>query len=331
MSKSGKIEKIAIIGDIHSFWDKTDTAFFSKKHTDYIFFVGDLPNRLHGKASKTASLISKVTVPGYFFPGNHDAVTIPQLIAEILQTPIWAHLFARNQCKRVQKLRMQLKPIQLCQYNVVELNLAGRPVSMICGRPHSMGGTSISMRPYLQQQFQVSTISDSVKIFEKLLAQTQSNDLIFLGHNGPSGLGEHATDIWGNDFQKHAGDFGDTDLEQAIRIAKNMGKRPLAVIAGHMHHHIQKENNLIGQRKKVVTKEDCIYINAAKVPRIFAGEKMGKDNVMHDKRPDAASYWHHYTALDFGKEHIWVYEVLFALDNAGQWKTTKQLLAQIPW
>lgn len=316
--------RIAVIGDVHSFWDDIDLLFFNARHensaanTDMVVFVGDLPDRLHRKSHKIAKCMAQLSIPGYFFPGNHDGVTIPQLIAEIFQSQFWSQLFARRQKIRVSKLRKELHPLQFCQYNIIDLNLGGRPVSMVCGRPHSMGGDSISMRPYLSKNFQVATIQDSIGQFKRLLEQCGNDDLIFLSHNGPSGLGSESTDIWGNDFQKGAGDFGDPDLAAALAIAREMGKNPRAVIAGHMHHHVRKKSSVAGQRKKVVVNQGCMYINAARVPRIFydADEKIN---------------WHYFMALDLTDKNISVQENLFALDSSGQWRMQSQDLAQIKW
>lgn len=99
-----------------------------------------------------------------------------------------------------------------------------------------------------------------------------SQQLIFLAHNGPTGLGDQATDIWGCDFRPAQGDFGDKDLRIAIDYARQQGKRVLAVIAGHMH---QQTKN--GQIRPWYSQQDGIsYLNPARVPRIF---RQGKSQV----------------------------------------------------
>jgi uncharacterized protein (TIGR04168 family) len=71
--------------------------------------------------------------------------------------------------------------------------------------------------------------------------------------------------MWGNDFWPEAGDFGDSDLRQAIDFAQQRGKTILAVVAGHMHHHVKKG----GQRTWHLVQDGINYMNAARVPRNF--------------------------------------------------------------
>ena len=91
---------------------------------------------------------------------------------------------------------------------------------------------------------------------------------LFLAHNGPSGLGSGRADIWGCDFKKDEGDFGDEDLRLAVDHAQSSGKRVLAVLAGHMHHAIKGG----GERRWQIERDGVLYVNAARVPRIFEHE-----------------------------------------------------------
>ena len=90
-------------------------------------------------------------------------------------------------------------------------------------------------------------------------------DIIFLSHNGPAGLGAARDDIWGCDFRPSGGDFGDPDLRAVIDYARAQGKTVHAVMAGHMHHRLKRG----GERRCWQTTGDgVLYINAARVPRI---------------------------------------------------------------
>jgi len=50
-----------------------------------------------------------------------------------------------------------------------------------------------------------------------------------------------------------------------VRYARARGKNVRAVIAGHMHHHLKGG----GQRRWRVERDGTLYLNAARVPRIF--------------------------------------------------------------
>ena len=92
---------------------------------------------------------------------------------------------------------------------------------------------------------------------------------MFVSHNGPVGLGSGADDMWGCDFMPNGGDWGDPDLRVAIDHARQAGKKVLAVVAGHMH--IRTKQGI--ERPWKLEVDDTLYINAARVPRIFSGSE----------------------------------------------------------
>jgi uncharacterized protein (TIGR04168 family) len=138
-------------------------------------------------------------------------------------------------------------------------------VAVVVARPFAMGGSVLHCQPQLQRQFGISTMADSAARLCQIVAQTPQRHLIFLAHNGPTGLGRSRDSIWGNDFHPDEGDFGDADLRVAIDFGKQAGKKVLAVVAGHMHHQIRRE----GIRTWHLVQDGVHYINAARVPRIF--------------------------------------------------------------
>jgi uncharacterized protein (TIGR04168 family) len=86
--------------------------------------------------------------------------------------------------------------------------------------------------------------------------------LLFLAHNGPSGLGDRANSIWGCDFRRKEEDC-DRDLEEAVRHANSNGRKVLATVAGHMHRKTKSGKS----RPAQVEKDGVLYVNAAEVPR----------------------------------------------------------------
>jgi uncharacterized protein (TIGR04168 family) len=98
----------------------------------------------------------------------------------------------------------------------------------------------------------------------------QHRDLVILAHNGPLGLGGETHDIFGKDFGKPGGDWGDRDLALAIQRIEGFGLRVRAVIAGHMHHRLVHPRG--GERTRFVRREGTLFCNAAYVPRVRQGE-----------------------------------------------------------
>jgi uncharacterized protein (TIGR04168 family) len=110
-----------------------------------------------------------------------------------------------------------------------------------------------------------------VEKLKALVDASQTRDLLFLSHNGPTGLGAEAHSLWGSDFHKAAGDWGDGDLAEAIAHARRRDRRIVAVIAGHMHWTLKGG----GSRESQALRDGTLYLNPARVPRI-AGPGAGK-------------------------------------------------------
>lgn len=281
--------KLALIGDIHSFWTDFDTDYFNQSDYDILLFTGDLPKLVGGVPD--AKKLSKLTKPGIVIPGNHDACTIPQFLAELKNWQSLCKLTSIGQASRVKRLQKALGPLQLGGYSIHPLN---DDTACIVARPHSMGGDRMYFTSYLKSQFGVASINDSTNKLCRLIDEAPKN-LIFLAHNGPAGLGQKPTDIYGCDFNPALGDFGDEDLKQAVNYAKNQKKNVKAVVAGHMHHHLKGANE---EHKKGrywnQVKDDVLYINAARVPRIF---KTDKNNIN-------SPVVHHHICLTIGENTI---------------------------
>ena len=87
---------------------------------------------------------------------------------------------------------------------------------------------------------------------------------MLLAHSGPTGLGSEAADLCGRDWKRPACDWGDQDLQEAIRLIRKQRPLPL-VIFGHMHHRLRHG---AGQRRTVQRdRQGTVYLNAACVPR----------------------------------------------------------------
>lgn len=284
---------IAVIGDVHCRFDRQDIAYFNQSDYALLLFVGDLARYRHREGVQMAALISQLTKPALFLPGNHDAVHALHLLAEIKQSRFWSRLFSHRQAARVRRLQQAAGAVQFVGYSTHPFDINGIRFDLIAGRPFAMGGSQFSYASYLQQVYGIQGLEASAAKLKQCVDATQSDRLIFLAHNGPTGLGTTRTDIWGCDFQPAAGDFGDRDLQEAVEYARLQGKQPLAVVAGHMHHAVKGG----GERRWWIFVNGIHYVNAAHVPRIF--------------RQNGRLY-HHHVRLSIGETAVLVKEMLIA-------------------
>lgn len=259
-------DKIAIIGDIHNHFDLVDVATFTKSDYDLLLFVGDLSKVfIQRQTKRIAGMLAQLQKPALFIPGNHDVANVFQLLAEILAITWLAKLAGRGHVRHHQRLQQWLSPVVVGGYSTHTFQFHGDPFDVVVARPYALGGSEMSFAPFLQKQFGVYTEADSIRLLVQAIDETRTERLIFLAHNGPAGLGNQPDDIWGCDFDPKRGDFGDRDLTQAIVEARNREKKVIAVIAGHMHLRTKQGSN----RPWRVQQDGILYINAARVPRIF--------------------------------------------------------------
>ncbi len=256
--------RIAVIGDVHLCWDEHDVTHFNGSDYDLVLFVGDIAEYRHRSALKIARSIASLTVPTIVIPGNHDTANVAQLFAEVFQRSSISDYLGLGQVRRSHQLDRALGHVTLAGYSRHRVEIRGRELSIIAGRPHSMGGPRLTYRRYLRDAFRVASLDDSRRRLETLIDECGDEAIVFLAHNGPSGLGDRREDIWGCDFRPAQGDYGDPDLEAAIDYARAGGRRVLAVIAGHMHHALIGG----GERRWSETHDGTLYLNAARVPRI---------------------------------------------------------------
>lgn len=251
--------KLAVVGDIHGFWDAHDTAYFNASGYAALLFVGDFA--AWTGSLPVARLLADLTVPAWAIPGNHDAVTTWQLGAEIRHQRWLCALGSVGMERRVRKLANAMAPVQLGGYS---LGALGDGLGILIARPHAMGPDSFHYRAYLRRRFGVADFASSAA---RLCAMIDSAPprLIVLAHNGPAGLGDAKTSPFGNDFDPAGGDFGDPDLRAAVDHARATGHTVLAVVAGHMHHRRPKGG---AGRANCVADAQTLYINAARVPRM---------------------------------------------------------------
>jgi uncharacterized protein (TIGR04168 family) len=142
-----------------------------------------------------------------------------------------------------------------------ELNL-----TVVGSRPFSWGGSAWKYEDFYQERFGVNSFEESTARMVAATSSAAYDTVIFLGHNGPFGLGDRAQDPCGKDWQPLGGDFGDPDLTEAIAQTRTAGKTVPLVTFGHMHHKLRHTQQYL--RKAVHVSQGTVYLNAASVPRI---------------------------------------------------------------
>ncbi len=245
---------------------------------DLVLFVGDLAGlRLKGTLA-VARVIAQLRTPVLVMPGNHDAPNAMQLLGEMWGSRALIRLGERGTGPRRDAIADALGPGVLAGYSVHDL---GSDLQMVAARPHSMGGPSLSFAPFLAARYGVASLQDSADKLIALVDGCTAPNLLFLGHNGPTGLGDRRDALWGCDFRSEQGDFGDPDLEAAIAHAVGAGRRVVGVVAGHMHHRLRGG----GHRAWRAEQQGTLFVNAARVPRIWT------DRVGVERRHHVAIRW----------------------------------------
>jgi uncharacterized protein (TIGR04168 family) len=276
--------RLGIVGDLHTHFDNVDVQQLNGLGYDLLFFTGDLGGGSTESSLNMARMLSGLHGNVMVMPGNNDTIDIQQLAAEL------THRTGVNRIMAIARQSDHSNDIALCGYSLHRVSVGSRRVSLIAGRPHSMGGPELTFPDYMARTYNIHSLEDSEKRLQSLIDEADE-EVIFLAHNGPHGLGENAQDIWGCDFKPGGGDWGDTDFAAAIRYARSVGKKILAVVAGHMHLKTKQGFD----RPWQVVQDDIAYVNAAKVPRIFNG----KDDV-----------YRHHVLLTISETDIKLEEVL---------------------
>ncbi|MGB8329542.1 MAG: metallophosphoesterase [Polyangiales bacterium] len=261
---ASQVATIGVIGDVHLHWDREDITFFNRSEYDLLLFVGDLSGYTQLRGRRVARSLRELRVPAICIPGNHDGLHALQLGAEIAPR---AHLlrdaFCRGQERRCDNLARELGAVRLLAYSRERIAPGGVALNVVVVRPHSIGGRRLACKRYLARRYGIDSMEASVARLTSLIDACDDAPILFLAHNGPSGLGDRADSIWGCDFRRVEEDWGDRDLEEAVQYAKNEGRKVLATVAGHMHRTTKS-----GKRRPArVEKDGVLYVNAAEVPR----------------------------------------------------------------
>ncbi|KAL9362769.1 hypothetical protein Peur_045554 [Populus x canadensis] len=240
--------RIAVVGDVHDDWSlEEDSKALQLLQPDLVLFTGDFGN----ENVELVQSIADLNLPKVVILGNHDS---------------WKTQHFSG--KRKDGVQRQLECLGEEHVAYKRLDFPTLKLSVVGGRPFSCGGEQIFRRSLLSARYGVQDMDGSAdRIYNAALGTPEDHMVIFLAHNGPTGLGSNLNDICGKDWVFGGGDHGDPDLAQAISHLKETTKISIPlVVFGHMHKELAYGNGL---RKMIVVGADkTIYLNGAIVPRV---------------------------------------------------------------
>jgi hypothetical protein len=170
-------QRIAIVGDIHDQWSVDDAEALHQLRVDLVLFVGDVGN----EAVALVRQIAALEIPKAVILGNHDA---------------WytATDWGRKKCPydRTQEDRVaqQLQVLGEAHVGYGKLDLPHLGLSVVGGRPFSWGGSEWKYSRFYQERFAVKGFEASAARIQQAVDATTQDCLLFLGHCGPTGLGD---------------------------------------------------------------------------------------------------------------------------------------------
>lgn len=251
--------KIAVVGDIHDLWQPVeDRLALEALGVDLVLFVGDIGN----ESVEVVRAIANLDMPKAVILGNHDAwytASDNQKKLDKKKCP-----YDRTKEDRVQQ---QLDILGKLHVGYSWLDFPELNLSVVGARPFSWGSSRWKKATFYSDRFNVKSFAESTQRIVESVVNTAHENIIFLGHNGPFGLGSEEHSICGKDWKAGGGDYGDPDFTEAISKSYQMLKTVPLVTFGHMHHHLRLNSKRT--REVLVTNEKgTVFLNAACTPRI---------------------------------------------------------------
>jgi uncharacterized protein (TIGR04168 family) len=258
------IIKIAVIGDVHDLWNEYDSSALNFLAVDLALFVGDFGN----ESLKVVQEIADINIPKAIILGNHDGW---------FTATKWGRKKAPYDHNIEDRVQQQLDILGSSHVGYGSLDFPDLELSVVGSRPFSWGGSKWKYSEFYQQRYGINNFQESTEKIVSAVKNTSFQNIIFIGHNGPFGLGANPEDTCGKDWNPIGGDFGDPDFESAINISRQQGKNIPFVTFGHMHHTLRHTKERI---RTILNKDiyNTFYLNAAATPRIqeINGEKIHK-------------------------------------------------------
>lgn len=268
--------RMLFVGDVHGHWTEVDSRFVEDGEQDLVVFVGDLGDEDVAIVRRISELDTELVV----VLGNHDA---------------WQSFGRRESTPELREM-LDLLGEDHIAYARRELPRAG--LTLIGARPFSWGGRDLRSPELYGELFGVTSHEESANRIVDLARDAEHEDLLIVAHNGPLGLSQAPGDIWGKDFGRPGGDWGDRDLRLAVDAIAQSDRRLRALVAGHMHDRLLFPKG--AQRRRFARREGVDYINPAVVPRIRRDPEWG------DLHHFVKTEWRAGQLLDL--EEIWIDE-----------------------
>ncbi|MBD2258874.1 TIGR04168 family protein [Pseudanabaena sp. FACHB-2040] len=246
--------RIAVVGDVHDQWSPEDAIALHHLAIDLVLFVGDFGNEAVGVVRQIAALEQ----PKAAIFGNHDAW---------YTATDWGRKKRPYDPAQEDWVQTQVDLLGECHVGYGKLDFPQFGLTVVGGRPFSWGGSEWKNKTFYANRYNVHGFAESA---ERIVASVQAaahETVIFIGHCGPTGLGDQPEDICGRDWKPLGGDHGDPDLAEAIAAAQALGKQIPLVTFGHMHHGLRHRKDRLRQRL-LSNPDGTVYLNAASVPRI---------------------------------------------------------------
>ncbi|MGL5795713.1 MAG: TIGR04168 family protein [Waterburya sp.] len=244
---------IAVVGDVHNLWSYEDEIALEHLGVDLVLFVGDFGN----EAVEIVRQIAAIKLPKAVILGNHDAW---------YTASSWGRQKAPYNQAKEDRVQQQLDLLGKDHVGFSGQNFPQLNLSVVGSRPFSWGGSTWRNSQFYSDRYQIHSFEESTAQMVKSAQDAAHNTLIFIGHNGPYGLGSKPEAICSRDWKPEGGDYGDPDFTQALADLRNQGKSIPLVTFGHMHHSLKYP---VGKRRKIIEVQDqTVYLNAACVPRV---------------------------------------------------------------
>jgi uncharacterized protein (TIGR04168 family) len=259
-----QLVKIAVVGDVHDRWEIEDSLALKHLDIDLVLFVGDFGN----ESVEIVSSIAALEIPKAVILGNHDSW---------YTASAWGRSKSPYDRKLEDRVQQQLDLLGETHVGYGNLNFPQFSLSVVGSRPFSWGGSDWKNKKFLRTRFGVKNFEESTERIVAAAEQTTCDNLILIGHNGPTGLGDRPEDICGKDWGELNGDHGDPDFAEAIEKIRTLQKSIPLVTFGHMHHRLRHTK----ERLRTIVNVDrdrTIYLNAACVPRIIKVEEEKQRN-----------------------------------------------------
>ncbi len=250
--------KIAVVGDIHDQWDSNDEIALKHLGVDLVLFVGDFGN----ESVEVVRAIASLDLPKAAIMGNHDA---------------WysASDWGRSRCpydrEKEDRVQQQLDLLGETHVGYGSLDFPALDLTVVGSRPFSWGGEVWKNAQFYEERYGVKNFEESTARIVSAAQRAASETIIFMGHNGPVGLGDLPEDPCGKDWHPIGGDYGDPDFADAIAQTRDGGKTIPLVTFGHMHHSMRHTKKQL-RTPVYVGSEGTVYLNSASVPRIIQTE-----------------------------------------------------------